>query len=67
MAKKDKNSLPAIFGSIARKGFFEQGKDKLGRTFEKKLDDNGFYTKHEELKDGTMKYTLKDLRNKKKK
>jgi hypothetical protein len=69
MAKDSKDhllSLKNFFSSPSRKGFFQQGEDKLGRPFEKKWDDNGFYTKQEKLKDGTMKYTIKDLRNKKK-
>lgn len=69
MAKNNKDHLPSLknlFSSFSRQGFFQQGEDKLGRPFEKKWDDNGFYTKQEKLKDGTMKYTIKDLRNKKK-
>ena len=69
MAKKDKETLPILYnlfsGQLKRKGIFEQGRDKLGRRYEKKLDENNIYTKQEELKDGTMKYTIKDLRNKK--
>lgn len=42
-----------------RKGFFEEGFDKLGRPYEKKLDDTGLYTKKEILKDGTKKLTIK--------
>ncbi len=49
----------------ARKGIFEQGYDKLGRYYQKKLDDNGFYTKEERLKDGTPKLTIKKMKKKK--
>ena len=72
MAKRDNGMLPSlgnIFSSIGggnRQGIFQQGHDKKGRPFEKKLDDNGIYTKQEILKDGTPKLTIKDLRNKKK-
>lgn len=45
-----------------RKGIFEQGRDKLGRPYQKKLDDNGFYTKEEILKDGTPKLTIKKMK-----
>lgn len=45
-----------------RKGIFEQGHDKLGRPFQKKLDDIGFYTKEEILKDGTPKLTIKKMK-----
>lgn len=45
-----------------RKGIFEQGHDKLGRPYEKKLDNNGFYTKKEILKDGTPKLTIKKMK-----
>ncbi len=48
-----------------RKGIFEQGYDKLGRPFQKKLDDKGFYTKEEILKDGTPKLTIKKIKSKK--
>ena len=44
-----------------RKGTFEQGYDKLGRPYQKKLDDNGLYTKEEVLKDGTPKLTIKKI------
>lgn len=72
MAKRDNGLLPTLgnflssLGSEGRQGIFQQGKDKLGRPYEKKLDTNGFFTKQEKLKDGTLKYTIKDLRNKKK-
>jgi hypothetical protein len=42
-----------------REGFFKEGHDKLGRPYEKKLDENGLYTKKEILKDGTRKLTIK--------
>ena len=42
-----------------RRGWFEEGTDKLGRSFEKKLDEDGLYTKEEILKDGTRKLTIK--------
>lgn len=45
-----------------RKGIFETGHDKLGRPFEKKLDDKGLYTKEEILKDGTPKLTIKQMK-----
>lgn len=45
-----------------RRGIFEQGYDKLGRPYQKKLDDNGIYTKEEILKDGTPKLTIKKMR-----
>jgi len=48
-----------------RKGIFEQGYDKRGRPYQKKLDDNGFYTKEERLKDGTPKLTIKKMKKKK--
>lgn len=61
MGKED-NNLIAPNSSIlpqTRKGYFEQGYDKLGRPYEKKLDDTGLYTKQEILKDGTKKLTIK--------
>ena len=44
---------------MVREGYFKEGRDKLGRPYEKKLDSNGLYTKKEVLKDGTQKITLK--------
>lgn len=75
MSKKKNSIVPLPDGSEKsindilngeRQGIFKQGKDKLGRPYEKKMDDNGFYTKTETLKDGTPKITIKDLRKKKK-
>lgn len=69
---KKKNDIVPITSTIAnifqgeRQGMFKQGKDKLGRPYEKKLDTNGLYTKTEVLKDGTRKITIKDLSGKKK-
>lgn len=56
--------LPLLSGLISgeRKGIFEQGYDKLGRPYQKKLDDQGFYTKEEILKDGTPKLTIKKMK-----
>lgn len=48
-----------------RKGIFEQGHDKLGRPYQKKFDDKGFYTKEEILKDGTPKLTVKQMKKQK--
>lgn len=45
-----------------RKGIFEQGQDKLGRPYQKKLDDKGIYTKEEILKDGSPKLTIKKMK-----
>lgn len=42
-----------------REGYFKEGRDKLGRPYEKKMDSNGLYSKKEILKDGTQKLTLK--------
>ena len=62
MAKKGNELIP--FGSSdlfngERQGVFQQGFDKLGRPYEKKLDNNGVFTKQEKLKSGDMKYTIK--------
>lgn len=65
--KKKKNEIMStgsgnLFPSILpqkRRGWFEEGIDKLGRPFEKKLDEDGLYTKKEILKDGTRKLTIK--------
>ncbi len=54
-------SLANLFNG-ERKGIFEQGRDKLGRPYQKKLDDNGVYTKEEILKDGTPKLTIKKMK-----
>lgn len=58
------NNIPSFsqlnFGE--RKGKFEQGYDKLGRPYQKKLDDKGLYTKEEILKDGTPKVTIKKMK-----
>lgn len=70
MSKKAKKGslVPSAFGSLSpstglisgeRRGIFEQGYDKLGRPYQKKLDDKGVYTKEEVLKDGTSKLTIK--------
>lgn len=70
MSKKEKEDslVPSASGSLSpltglisgeRKGVFEQGYDKLGRPYQKKLDDKGVYTKEEVLKDGTRKLTIK--------
>lgn len=58
------DSLSPLTGLISgeRKGVFEQGYDKLGRPYQKKLDDKGVYTKEEVLKDGTPKLTIKILK-----
>jgi len=58
---KNKNAIVKVEETIPaeRQGFFKQGYDKLGRPYEKKLDDNGLYTKKEILKDGTKKLTIK--------
>lgn len=69
-AKKDSlvpsapGSLSPLAGLISdeRKGVFEQGHDKLGRPYQKKLDDKGIYTKEEVLKDGTPKLTIKIIK-----
>jgi len=42
-----------------RRGIFEQGFDKKGRPFEKKLDINGIFTKAERLLSGEKKLTIK--------
>ena len=42
-----------------RRGIFEQGFDKKGRPFEKKIDTNGIYTKVERLLSGEKKFTIK--------
>lgn len=69
---KNKNEIVPLIGNLVnsisgeRTGVFKQGRDKLNRPYEKKLDTEGFYTKQEILKDGTPKYTIKDLRHKKK-
>ncbi len=70
--KKNKNSIVlsknrdvSLIDEISlstRKGIFEQGHDKLGRPYEKKLDNNGIYTKKEILKDGTRKLTIKEVK-----
>lgn len=52
------NSFPDVLPK-KRRGWFEKGTDKLGRPFEKKLDEDGLYTKKEILKDGTRKLTIK--------
>ena len=52
------NSFPDVLPK-KRRGWFEEGTDKLGRPFEKKLDEEGIYTKKEILKDGTRKLTIK--------
>ena len=73
MSKKAKKGslVPSVSGSLPpltelisgeRKGVFEQGHDKLGRPYQKKLDDKGVYTKEEVLKDGTPKLTIKILK-----
>lgn len=56
--------LSPLTGLISgeRKGVFAQGYDKLGRPYQKKLDDKGVYTKEEVLKDGTPKLTIKILK-----
>lgn len=68
MGKKKNEIVPSASDNVqlvnelisgARKGVFEQGYDKLGRPFQKKLDDKGIYTKEELLKDGTAKLTIK--------
>ncbi len=68
---KKKNSIVSLASdsvslgeliSGERKGIFEQGYDKLGRPYQKKLDDKGFYTKEEILKDGTPKLTIKKMK-----
>ena len=52
--------LDSLFDMITKRtGVFEEGRDKLGRPYEKKYDDNGVYTKKEILKDGTKKLTIK--------
>lgn len=60
---KEKRLAPAILGTksaqIKRAGVFEQGFDKLGRPYEKKLDTDGVYTKEEILKSGQKKLTIK--------
>ena len=61
----DNELSPANILTGNRKGIFEQGHDKLGRPYQKKLDDKGFYTKEEILKDGTPKLTIKKLKKKK--
>lgn len=58
-------SLTDILTS-SRKGIFEEGHDKLGRPYQKKLDDNGIYTKEERLKDGTPKLTIKKMKKRNK-
>ncbi len=40
-------------------GYYQQGRDKLNRPYEKRLDSNGNFSKREMLKDGSMKYTFK--------
>lgn len=69
--KKGSSLVPSAPGSLSpltglvsgeRKGVFEQGHDKLGRPYQKKLDDKGVYTKEEVLKDGTPKLTIKILK-----
>ncbi len=55
---EDSSSFPDVLPK-RRRGFFEEGTDKLGRPFEKKLDEDGLYTKKEILKDGTRKLTIK--------
>lgn len=50
----DLSVLPA-----EREGYFKEGRDKLGRPYEKKQDINGVYSKKEVLKDGTHKLTIK--------
>lgn len=71
MGKKKNSIVPSKSGNESpfmelnsgeRKGVFEQGYDKLGRPYQKKLDDKGFYTKEEILKDGTPKITIKKLK-----
>ena len=70
-AKKGSSLVPSAPGSLSpltglvsgeRKGVFEQGHDKLGRPYQKKLDDKAVYTKEEVLKDGTPKLTIKILK-----
>lgn len=58
------NNVPLADELISgvRKGVFEQGYDKLGRPYQKKLDDKGIYTKEEILKDGTPKLTIKKMK-----
>lgn len=57
-------SLSPLIGLISgkRKGVFEQGYDKLGRPYQKKLDDKGVYIKEEVLKDETPNLTIKILK-----
>lgn len=71
MGKKKNSIVPSTSGNVSladellsgkRKGIFEQGYDKLGRPYQKKLDDKGFYTKEETLKDGTPKLTIKKMK-----
>ncbi len=62
MAKKGNELIPSGSSDLfngERQGFFQQGRDKLDRPYEKKWDNNGVYTKQEELKSGEMKYTIK--------
>lgn len=61
----DNELSPANILTGNRKGIFEQGHDKLGRPYQKKLDDKGFYTKEEILKDGTPKLTIKKMKKQK--
>jgi len=51
------NKIAAI--PTEREGYFKQGHDKLGRPYEKKLDNDGIYTKTEVLKTGQRKITIK--------
>ncbi len=60
----DSNSSNLSIIPPSRTGVFEEGYDKLGRPYEKKLDDNGLYTKKEVLKDGTHKLTIKQMNKK---
>lgn len=53
---------PASILTGNRKGIFEQGYDKLGRLYQKKLDNWGFYSKEEILKDDTPKLTIKKMK-----
>lgn len=64
IVSSEASNISLIGGLIPseRKGVFEQGYDKLGRPYQKKLDDKGFYTKEEILKDGTPKLTIKKLK-----
>lgn len=59
LATIDAHSQHQTIVPTEREGYFKEGRDKLGRPYEKKLDSNGLYTKKEVLKDGTQKITLK--------